>query len=131
MLAVFSSPNPSGSGNAYTVSDGTISNRWGASPNSTNLLHSILVTATQANISIGGYTANTILKSAFGIKLNSVQAAANGVLGTEDTTAILPTVNRLNIGASATSTAQIIGHIRNLTYYPTRLTNAELQALTV
>jgi hypothetical protein len=60
-----------------------------------------------------------------------VQAAVNGVLGTQDTLANMPTVDRLNIGSNSTSATQLTGHIRSLTYYPTRLTNAALQALTV
>jgi hypothetical protein len=131
MLAVFSSFLPSGSSSVYTASDGTTPNRWGVSASGVNISHSVVVTSLQANMAIAGYAANTIFKSAFGVKLNSVQAAVNGVLGTEDTTAVLPTVNRLNIGSSAVSATQITGHIRSLTYYATRLTNAELQALTV
>jgi hypothetical protein len=129
MLAVFSSFLPSGSGAVYTVSNGTSAQRWDAAMASTAFLHRLNVSTTQATINIGGYAPNTIFKSAFGVKLNSVQAAVNGVLGTEDTLANMPTVNRLNIGSGSTSTGQIFGHIRSLTYYATRLTNAELQAL--
>jgi hypothetical protein len=131
MLAVFSSFLPIGTGVVYTVSNGTVGTRWAASPSGTNISHVVSVTSLQAGINIAGYAPNTILKSAFGVKLNSVQAAVNGVLGTEDTLANMPTVNRLSIGSSATGGLQLIGHIRSLTYYPTRLTNAQLQALTV
>ena len=37
---------------------------------------------------------------------------------------------KLNIGASLVSTF-LNGHVRSLGYYPTRLTNAQLQAITV
>jgi hypothetical protein len=131
MLAVFSSFLPSGDGTIYTVSNGTSAQRWDATMASTAFFHRLNVSTAQAAITVSGYAPNTIFKSAFGIKLNSVQAAVNGVLGTEDTLADIPTVNRLNIGSNATSAAQLTGHIRSLTYYPTRLTNAELQALTV
>jgi hypothetical protein len=131
MLAVFSSFLPSGDGTIYTVSNGTSAQRWDATMASTAFFHRLNVTSLQATITVSGYAPNTIFKSAFGIKLNSVQAAVNGVLGTEDTLANIPTVNRLNLGSGATSLGQMNGHIRSLTYYPTRLTNAELQALTV
>lgn len=131
MLAVFSSFIPSGSGAVYTVSNGTTPQRWSTFIAGSNVSHIVVAVTTQATISVSGYAPNTIFKSAFGIKLNSVQAAVNGVLGTEDTLANIPTVNRLNIGSGSASTGQILGHIRSLTYYPTRLTNAELQALTV
>ena len=133
MLAVFSSFAivPTTVGTVYTVSNGASTQRWAASVTGTNISHVLSVVSAQATINIAGYLPNTIFKSAFGVKLNSVQAAVNGVLGTEDTLANMPTVNRLNIGSGATSTLQLQGHIRSLTYYPTRLTNAELQALSV
>jgi hypothetical protein len=131
MLAVFSRSTIFGVPFIYTVSNGTITQRWSAGFSASSISHRLDATTSQANINIAGYVANTISKSAFGVKLNSVQAAVNGVLGTEDTLANMPTVDRLNIGSSGTSAAQLTGHIRSLTYYPTRLTNAELQALTV
>ena len=131
MLAVFSGQSIFGIYSIYTVSNGTTAQRWNANNASTNIGHFLSAVTTQAAITIAGYAPNTIFKSAFGVKLNSVQAAVNGVLGTEDTLANMPTVDRLNIGSGATGASQLIGHIRSLTYYPTRLTNAELQALTV
>ena len=131
MLAVFSAFTTAGFGTAYTVSNGTSTQQWTPSAALSNITHIVSAVTTQATISVGTYAPNTIFKSAFGVKLNSVQAAVNGVLGTEDTAANMPTVDRLNIGSNATSGVQLTGHIRSLTYYPTRLTNAELQALTV
>ena len=130
MLAVFSSFLPLTTGaTLYTTSNGTNTQRWGLSHNNTTFTHSLVATTAQASISVGTYAVNTIFKSAFGVKLNSVQAAVNGVLGTEDTLADMATVDRLGIGISATGAVAMLGHFRSLTYYPTRLTNAELQAL--
>jgi hypothetical protein len=42
----------------------------------------------------------------------------------------LPTVNRLIIGRSSDTFGFLNGHISRLTYYPKRLTNSQLQALT-
>jgi hypothetical protein len=36
----------------------------------------------------------------------------------------------LYIGASSVGALQLNGHIRQIAYYPTRLTNAQLQAIT-
>jgi hypothetical protein len=131
MVAAFSSTISFGSGTVYTVSDGTTSNRWTAGTSGSDINHSLVATTTQASINIAGYAPDAIFKSAFGVKLNSVQAAVNGVLGTQDTLATIPTVNRLNIGSSATSVPSFFGHIRSLTYYPARGSNAELQALSI
>lgn len=131
MLAVFSSFVLSPPSSVYAISNGTSGNRWQTVITSGPLAisHSLNATTLQATINVGTYAPNTIFKSAFGVKLNSVQAAVNGVLGTEDTLANMPTVDRINIGSAQTNNLQLIGHIRSLTYYPTRLTNAELQAL--
>jgi len=131
MLAVFSCSALFGLNAVYAVSNGTTAQRWTVNTSNPNIAHIVQAVSLQATINIGGYATNTIFKSAFGVKLNSVQAAVNGVLGTQDTTANMPTVDRLNIGSDVTGANQLNGHIRSLTYYPTRLTNAELQALTV
>ena len=51
-----------------------------------------------------------------------------GTVGT-DTSGTVPSVDRLSIGG-LNGFSQIAGHIRSIRYYPTRLTNAQLQALT-
>jgi len=132
MLAVFSSFAAStNSQSVYAVSSGSSLTRWSAEL-ITGVQHNVSVTTSQASITVGTFATNTIYKSAFGVRLNSMQAAVNNVQGTEDTVGTMPTVNRLSIGSNANANANfLVGHIRSLTYYPTRLTNAELQALTV
>lgn len=53
----------------------------------------------------------------------------NGGTVLTEASGTVPTVDRMHIG-STFSGAQINGYIKSITYYPTRLTNAELQALT-
>jgi len=85
----------------------------------------------QASISPGTVTANAAFKIAGAYKLNDVQAALGGTLGTADTSATMPTVNRLMIGQQGgVSPVYLNGTISLLKYWPTRLTNAELQSLT-
>jgi hypothetical protein len=87
--------------------------------------------STLATISPGTVTANTAFKIAGAYKLNDVQAALGGTLGTADTSVTLPTVNRLMIGQQAGgSPVYLNGTISLLKYWPTRLTNAQLQSLT-
>lgn len=73
--------------------------------------------------------ANTTYKRAFAFALNNMQAYVNAVTdGGAITSALMPVgVNRLVIG-SGSLTAMWIASI---SYYPTRLPNATLQALTV
>lgn len=133
LVAEFSSFSPTSASNAaWTISDGTNSNRWFAFAVSSTI-RSFMATGgvTQASIDVGTYAANTVFKSAFAISENSVQAAVNGTLGTEDTTATVPTVVRLTVGSSPIATTNFLnGHIRQIAYYNTRLPNATLQALT-
>jgi hypothetical protein len=87
--------------------------------------------STLATISPGTVTANTAFKIAGAYKLNDVQAALGGTLGTADTAVTMPTVDRLMIGQQAgVSPVYLNGTISLLKYWPTRLTNAELQSIT-
>lgn len=87
--------------------------------------------STLATISPGTVTANTAFKIAGAYKLNDVQAALGGTLGTADTSVTLPTVDRLMIGQQAGgSPVYLNGTISLLKYWPTRLTNAQLQSIT-
>ena len=83
----------------------------------------------QANIT-RPYTFGTVTKTSAAFVLNSFQLADSGSLGTEDTTGTMPSVDRLNIGASAAGTLPINGTIKRLTYWPVRLANTTLQQIT-
>ena len=71
-------------------------------------------------------------KMAGAYAVNSVQQSANGFLGTEDTSATIPAgLTQMNIGARASGSVFILnGTIRKIAYYPVRIQNNQLQALT-
>lgn len=70
-------------------------------------------------------------KFAGSYSFNDVRGASNNVLATADTSAIMPLgVTQASIGALYGATQGLSGTIKKLAYYPTRLTNAQLQALT-
>lgn len=71
-----------------------------------------------------------IFKSAGAYAVNSFQQATGGILGTEDTSGTLPTVDRLSIGVARSGVGSLNGWIRSVRYYPTRLPNSTLQAIT-
>jgi hypothetical protein len=80
-----------------------------------------------------GVPAGSLVKMAAAYKVNDFQQASNTTLGTADTSGTLPTVNQMFLGtdtAGATTAAYLNGHIRRIAYYPTRLANSQLQALT-
>ena len=63
---------------------------------------------------------------------NDARVAFNNVLGTPDTSVIVPTnLTRLNIGSSGTANSEFAnGCISAIRYYKKSLSNAKLQALT-
>ena len=66
-------------------------------------------------------------------KPNSVIGSTSGGLSAEDTSALIPdAVNTIQLNRVDTNASlQINGHIKSVQYYPLRLSNAQLQALTV
>lgn len=76
--------------------------------------------------------ANTTYKLAGAYRVNDFAASANGGAAGTDTSGTVPTgLSYLAIGSnSATGASSWNGHIRSIRYYPTRLSNAQLQALT-
>jgi len=83
----------------------------------------------QANLSpTGVLTANTIAKIAFAYKANDFAASGNGGAAVTDTSGIVPGgMSQVLLGQP---NGILNGHIRRITYYPRRPSNAELQAIT-
>lgn len=76
-------------------------------------------------------SAGTTYKAAFAYKANDLAACVNGGAITSQATATIPTVTGLGIGNNGYDTAApYFGWVRRLTYYPQRLPNTQLQALT-
>jgi len=74
--------------------------------------------------------AGTLVKASTAYKVNDFAAARNGGDVVTDSSGSVPVVDRLNLGRdSAAGLFYLNGHIARLRYYPTRLTNAQLQSL--
>jgi hypothetical protein len=74
----------------------------------------------------------TSMKAAIAYALNNSNAAIDGTLQTLDTVCVVPTsVTTLYIGNDDTGITSTNGWIKKITYYNTRLTDAQLPALTV
>jgi len=75
---------------------------------------------------------NTVFKAALAAKINDFALSANGsAVNTDTTTNALPTANKLGLGATTAFTSYTNLWLRRITYYPRRLSNAELQAITL
>ena len=70
----------------------------------------------------------TVFKFASAFRLNDFATVTTGAVDT-DTSGTIPTVTQLSLGGSPLAGGLLNGHLRNITYYPTRLTDAQLQAL--
>jgi len=68
-------------------------------------------------------------KQALTYKLNDCAYSLNGAAAITDTSALTPTVNRINFGSAYTG-QPLNGHIAAIRYFKKRLSNAKLQTLT-
>jgi len=78
-------------------------------------------------------TAGQQVRMAAAYKVDDIIQATNGTLSAGDTSATLPTVTAINIGADigAAAATCLNGHLQSLTYYNRRLPDSTIQALTV
>lgn len=82
-------------------------------------------------LSGGNPAANAVVKGAAIYGTADYAISVNGAAAVTQSTGAAPvSLNRLNIG-NLNSANFLNGHIRSVRYYPLRLTNAQLQALTV
>jgi len=105
------------------------SNQMSAQFTSGGSFEVIRLGVTQAQITGASPTAGVVSKFACAFKQNDVCAAMDGVAGTTDTSVLIPTVDTLQIG-NRLGGGYLNGHIKDIRFYPTRLSNAELQELT-
>jgi hypothetical protein len=121
-----------GSGNYYfSASNGTAVNVITAfDANGTR--GEVVTGGTTEFVSVVGSEPTSVVKMALAYSATSTIFAVNGTLGTEDGTVAIPTVNRLILGTRGDLSDATIanGYLRRITYYPVRLSNLQLQALT-
>jgi hypothetical protein len=117
-------------GVSFDANDGTTSNRhvcnWSTSRITTSVLN-----VTQSDLNLADPSAaNVVTQTAFAFKANDFGASFNGEAAVVDASGTVPTVDRLTIGDDANGGNILNGTIRRLTYWPTRLPNSTLQAVT-
>ena len=77
------------------------------------------------------YTANTVLTSTLAYKENDFAGVSRGTVDLTDTSGLVPSSPTfLSVGSEGGSLNFLNGYIRRIAYYPTRLPDATLQALT-
>jgi hypothetical protein len=77
------------------------------------------------------FAANTTTKAAYAYALNDRAVTTGGSVPTTSATVYtIPTVTLMRLGTQGSGFSQINGYLRRISYYPRRLSNAELQAIT-
>lgn len=116
----------------YEISDGTSGNR-----------HTINLFSTTRNISLGIFNGGVFQASrdsvisglaaataALAYNINNFAFSVNGDAPTTDTSGTPPTVTKLNIGSHYANGDIFFGAIKELLFYPIRVTNSEMQRIT-
>jgi hypothetical protein len=137
LFAEYVLTQPSSGGNQFLtqISDNSYNNRIVNNISSTAFPNTSTVSggvsdgfASVAN----AVTANTTTKFAAAYAANDLALSSNGgTVGTDSTVTIPSGLTKLNLGADHLGFNNIkAGYLRRITYYPTRLSNAQLQTIT-
>jgi len=111
----------------FRFDDGTNANRWFSywdAASSSSTFEVITGSVSQVQIYGGAPTLNVPIKTAFGVAANNTSAVYAATIQGTDTSVTVPTISQVTIGTALTGT------IRRLTYWPVRLPNPTLQAIT-
>jgi hypothetical protein len=122
----------SGQGRVFSISDGSNSNAievyqtGGSNPAAQITTGGV----GQALWTPSGFTVGALIKEALAFATNSSQASFNGSAETQDTSCTVPVVNQARIGNRQDGLRALNGTISRIAFYPRRLANSELQAIT-
>jgi hypothetical protein len=118
---------------ALDLSDGTTSNRVTINTRASDglILGTVVVGGVnQAVMVSSAMTYGTPAKVAVAFKANDFAICVNGGALTTDAAGSVPSVSQLNIGSLGTGGQVLNGHVKRVAFWPTRLTNTQLQTLT-
>ena len=115
---------------AFSDNSGTTQNTIYSNQSTTNHLVVRVGNTTVVNLDGGTYVDNTSAKSAGAYKVNDFALSLNAGTVATDTDAVLPVVDRFFIGGNSGGTVSGAQTIKKIAYYPIRLSNTNLVALT-
>ena len=116
-----------------SISDGTNDNKIEVRSSATDLTKSrAVIRASGTNTFDKSPTASTgrFRNLALAYKATDSKFATSQFLSSIDTSVTIPSVNRLYLGNEFNDTERRPGHIKRLSYFPTRLPDATLQSIT-
>ncbi len=116
----------------FALSDNSYSNRITLASSTGNSAFNFDVTNSGSLVraSLGNFV-SAGLKAAGGYKSTGSAGSLDGASAATSNTSNIPsTINRLDIGRAHDSSQDLNGHIKRLSYFPTRLADATLQTIT-
>jgi hypothetical protein len=115
-------------------SDGTAQNNHFLFCNGSPITARVTTSGTlEANLQVTGATPVSQghnFKASYALSEDNFNLAIDGSLAAGDTSVSVPTVNNLFVGSRLGSGYMFTGHISSIAYYPRRLTDAQIKALT-
>lgn len=114
----------------FNIWDGTTNNRIGFVGQTTSVANKVDyggVVQTAVSTVTGGTDSG---KVAMAYALDDIAGCKDGGVIVTDSSATIPTVTSAILGRSSGPSAHLNGHIRSIRYFPSRLPDSELQALT-
>ena len=116
------------------LSDGTNNNRIQFGTGAANTVWNPFVVVSGSSVATltqsASFSPKTSAKLALAYKFDDFAATTAGASPVTDTSGAVPTLNILRIGASGSGVVTWNSWIRRVTYYPRKLSSAELQAIT-
>jgi hypothetical protein len=127
--------NVGGTGSLFSFDDGTTANRIITFVLTSGLQPAFRVISggsDQANFTAGVISLGATFKLAAAYATNDFAATVNGGTVQTGTTGNVPTgQTTARLGVNVASAAHLNGYLRRITYYPRKLSSAQLQAITV
>jgi hypothetical protein len=118
---------------ALTLSDGTNNERLVIRNSNATQSQGLVIDGGSIVASPGGaaYTLGNAAKYAMAAKLDDIALVAGGGSPSTDSSAAMPTVTTLHVGAGAPSASvPLFGIVKRIAYFPRRISNANLQTIT-
>jgi hypothetical protein len=92
----------------------------------------VVVSTSQASFSFGGAIIDALQKFALAYRVNDFAGTLNGATPLTDTSGSAPTdLDRLFLADVGSNVAPLNGHLASFVYYPSRLSDGQLQQLTL
>lgn len=130
LYAAFTPLGVTGLQTALYLDDGTSNERMGIRASS-GALAAVVVDGGVSQASVSGGTLTAVAtKAAMAYRLDDIAFCVNGVAGTTDTSATLPTVTTLLVGTRLSGSESLSGWYTRVAYYNRRLSDAALVRIT-